>query len=129
MSVGEGGMVFTDSPMIAKAVRSFRDWGRECFPAGTLVNVEGEQVPIEKVKVGDFVLSHLGDYCSVYETLNREYSGKLYTIKPRNGKEITCTENHPFWAKRDGKYGWIAAKELAKNDILLESLPAVVTPP
>jgi dTDP-4-amino-4,6-dideoxygalactose transaminase len=127
MSVGEGGMVFTDSPMIAKAVRSFRDWGRECFPAGTLVNVEGEQVPIEKVKVGDFVLSHLGDYCSVYETLNREYSGKLYTIKPRNGKEITCTENHPFWAKRDGKYGWIAAKELAKNDILLESLPAVVT--
>lgn len=31
MSVGEGGMVFTDSPMIAKAVRSFRDWGRSCF--------------------------------------------------------------------------------------------------
>lgn len=31
MAVGEGGMVFTDSPMIAKAVRSFRDWGRECF--------------------------------------------------------------------------------------------------
>lgn len=31
MSVGEGGMVFTDSPMIAKVVRSFRDWGRDCF--------------------------------------------------------------------------------------------------
>lgn len=31
MSVGEGGMVFTDSPMIAKAVKSFRDWGRECW--------------------------------------------------------------------------------------------------
>lgn len=31
MAVGEGGMVFTDSPMIAKVVRSFRDWGRDCF--------------------------------------------------------------------------------------------------
>lgn len=31
MAVGEGGMVFTDSPMIAKAVRSFRDWGRDCW--------------------------------------------------------------------------------------------------
>ncbi len=31
MAVGEGGMVFTNSPMIAKAVRSFRDWGRDCW--------------------------------------------------------------------------------------------------
>lgn len=31
MTTGEGGMVFTDSPMIAKAVRSFRDWGRSCW--------------------------------------------------------------------------------------------------
>lgn len=31
MSVGEGGMVFTDSPLVAKAVRSFRDWGRACW--------------------------------------------------------------------------------------------------
>jgi CDP-6-deoxy-D-xylo-4-hexulose-3-dehydrase len=31
MAVGEGGMVFTDSPMVAKAVRSFRDWGRDCW--------------------------------------------------------------------------------------------------
>ena len=31
MAVGEGGMVFTDSPMIAKTVRSFRDWGRSCW--------------------------------------------------------------------------------------------------
>lgn len=124
MAVGEGGMVFTDSPMIAKAVRSFRDWGRECFPAGTLVNVMGEQVPIEKVKVGDFVLSHLGEYCSVRETLTRGYSGNLYTIKPWNGKEISCTENHPFWVKRNGEYGWVLAKDLNDKDILLESLPA-----
>uniref|UniRef100_A0A6H1ZB86 Putative DegT/DnrJ/EryC1/StrS aminotransferase family protein n=1 Tax=viral metagenome TaxID=1070528 RepID=A0A6H1ZB86_9ZZZZ len=27
---GEGGMVITDSPMLNKIVRSFRDWGRDC---------------------------------------------------------------------------------------------------
>lgn len=31
ISTGEGGMVFTDSPMLAKIVRSFRDWGRDCW--------------------------------------------------------------------------------------------------
>lgn len=127
MAVGEGGMVFTDSGMVAKAVRSFRDWGRECFPAGTLVNVSGEQVPIEKVKVGDFVLSHLGNQCAVYETLSRKYTGNFYTIKPRNGKEISCTENHPFWVKRNGDYHWVLAKDLSKDDILLEALPSPLT--
>lgn len=31
ISTGEGGMVFTDSPLLAKIVRSFRDWGRDCW--------------------------------------------------------------------------------------------------
>lgn len=31
ISVGEGGMIFTDSPMLDKIVRSFRDWGRSCW--------------------------------------------------------------------------------------------------
>lgn len=31
ISVGEGGMVFTDSPIIDKIIRSFRDWGRDCW--------------------------------------------------------------------------------------------------
>lgn len=31
MTVGEGGMVFTNDPLLAKIVRSFRDWGRDCW--------------------------------------------------------------------------------------------------
>lgn len=31
ISTGEGGMVFTDSPLLAKIVRSYRDWGRDCW--------------------------------------------------------------------------------------------------
>ena len=33
MTTGEGGMVFTDSPMLNQIVRSLRDWGRSCFCA------------------------------------------------------------------------------------------------
>lgn len=31
ITTGEGGAVFTDDPLLARAVESFRDWGRDCF--------------------------------------------------------------------------------------------------
>lgn len=30
MTMGEGGAVYTDSPLLNKIIRSFRDWGRDC---------------------------------------------------------------------------------------------------
>jgi len=36
ITMGEGGAVYTDNPLLNKIVRSFRDWGRECScPPGT----------------------------------------------------------------------------------------------
>ena len=35
MTMGEGGAVYTDNPLLDKCVRSFRDWGRDCVcPSG-----------------------------------------------------------------------------------------------
>ena len=35
MTMGEGGAVYTDDPMLHKLIRSFRDWGRDCIcPSG-----------------------------------------------------------------------------------------------
>ena len=35
MTMGEGGAVYTDNPLLNKIVRSFRDWGRDCAcPSG-----------------------------------------------------------------------------------------------
>lgn len=35
MTMGEGGAVYTDNPLLHKIVRSFRDWGRDCScPSG-----------------------------------------------------------------------------------------------
>lgn len=33
ITMGEGGAVFTDSPMLKRIVESFRDWGRDCYCA------------------------------------------------------------------------------------------------
>lgn len=36
MTMGEGGAVYTNDPLLHKAIRSFRDWGRDCIcPSGT----------------------------------------------------------------------------------------------
>ena len=36
MTMGEGGAVYTDNPLLHKCIRSFRDWGRDCIcPSGT----------------------------------------------------------------------------------------------
>lgn len=35
MTMGEGGAVYTDNPLLHKIMRSFRDWGRDCIcPSG-----------------------------------------------------------------------------------------------
>ncbi|SDI27441.1 CDP-6-deoxy-D-xylo-4-hexulose-3-dehydrase [Pseudomonas flavescens] len=33
ITMGEGGAVFTDSPLLRRIVESFRDWGRDCYCA------------------------------------------------------------------------------------------------
>lgn len=36
MTMGEGGAVYTDNPLLHKIIRSFRDWGRDCeCPSGS----------------------------------------------------------------------------------------------
>lgn len=43
MTMGEGGAVYTDNPLLNKIVRSFRDWGRECSCASGQDNLCGHR--------------------------------------------------------------------------------------
>lgn len=38
MTMGEGGAVYTNDPLLDKIVRSFRDWGRDCWCIGGVDN-------------------------------------------------------------------------------------------
>lgn len=43
MTMGEGGAVYTSNPLLHKAIRSMRDWGRECICSGGQDNLCGHR--------------------------------------------------------------------------------------
>jgi|GEM_PF-20728 len=123
MTMGEGGAVLTSDTRLKKILESFRDWGRDCFLAGTPINVAETIKPIEAVEVGDKVLTHTGRYCVVTEQLGRIYNGEIYTIKARMRPPLTTTAKHPFWIESNGVRQWVEAQNLQVGDLLLEAIP------
>lgn len=70
-----------------------------CFLAGALVTMaDGTRRPIEDIRVGDVVRTHLGRGRKVTETHRRPYRGNVHTIRAEAHREIHATEEHPFWA-------------------------------
>ena len=65
MTMGEGGAVYTNNDELDKYVKSFRDWGRECWCVGGVDNTCGKRFTGQfgKLPVGydhKYVYSHLG---------------------------------------------------------------------
>ena len=119
-----------------------------CFAAGTLVHTNKGLVPIEKIKVGDMVLSRhesgKGElaYKRVTQTFiteNQPISAMLIGGPPyglsieedtdeyENKEFIFTTANHPFWTfERQGRYEidssngkWVSALDLVRGSPLL----------
>ncbi len=64
MTMGEGGAVYTDNPLLQKIIRSMRDWGRECVCPPGKDNLCGHRFD------GDFgLLPHGYDHKYVYSHL------------------------------------------------------------
>lgn len=86
-----------------------------CFPAGTLINAEHRQMPIEQIKTGDKVwafdeASGSIELKEVLQTVNREcdHTIELYT----NHETIETTAEHPFYTST----GWKDAADLEAGD-------------
>lgn len=87
----------------------------ECFPAGTLV----DGVPIEQIKVGDFVTA----YNEATHSFERRKVTRLFkNSAPEDMVRVTvghhvvnCTFGHPFFTRR----GWVPAGLLRADDELL----------
>lgn len=65
MTMGEGGAVYTNNPLLHKCVRSFRDWGRDCVCVSGQDNVCGHRFDrkYEELPEGydhKYVYSHFG---------------------------------------------------------------------
>lgn len=65
MTMGEGGCVYTDSPLLHKLINSFRDWGRDCVCPSGVDNFcnhryDGQYGELPKGYDHKYVYSHFG---------------------------------------------------------------------
>ena len=65
MTMGEGGAVYTDNPLLHKIIRSFRDWGRDCICTSGHDNCcghrfDGQYGKLPKGYDHKYVYSHFG---------------------------------------------------------------------
>jgi Fe-S cluster assembly scaffold protein SufB len=94
-----------------------------CLLKGTEITTRNGTMPIEKVAVGDLVLTHKGRLKKVYHTQVRPYTGKLYTIEYDNGKfaRIKTTNEHPFLViknETENQKDWVRTENLTVGTCL-----------
>jgi hypothetical protein len=90
-----------------------------CFVAGTLVLTTAGLVAIEKIKIGDRVISTDPDTLEtsekpILETYSRQVNKLVHLVI--NGEEIVTSDNHPFYVQ---KRGFIEANRLLVGDKLI----------
>src|SRR3990167_2546482 len=102
----------------------------ECFKSGTLIATRRGQIPIEKIRIGDSVLTHRNRWRPVTATLSKPYSGEMIFIKAfGNQQPVESTPEHPFlvYHKETQTRTWKAAKDICVGDYLL--LPKATSGP
>jgi hypothetical protein len=90
-----------------------------CFVAGTLITMaSGEQTAIEKIKIGDYILSWNEKTKEIEKKIVKQtfekQTEKLLEIKLANGKTIRATPEHRFSVNDK----WVQLQELKINDEL-----------
>ena len=129
ITMGEGGAVLTNNPLLKKIIASFRDWGRACFVAGTPIILKNKIKNIEDVIIGDLVLTHDGKFLPVTNIFRKTYGGKIYRFKAPLNPPFETTSDHRFFMLRDEKARWIKAENIKKDDLFLEAIPKYTSKP
>ncbi|MDG6909294.1 MAG: P-loop NTPase [Nitrososphaerota archaeon] len=120
-------------PLVAGAVRQLLtqvDWGEldyliadlppGCLPAGTSVTMaDNSPRPIEKVEVGEFVLSYDGKRLTPRRVLGVIPQGNQEVFRLRTAnREIVASANHPF-LKYSFTNAWVRLDDLKVGDRII----------
>ena len=108
--------------------------GFPCFVEGTHVLTDNGYKKIEDVVLTDRLLTHSGEFRDIVNLQRKMYSSNLYEINVKyHGETITCTEEHPFYARKRlkrwnnklrkyeysfDKPEWISADKLTRDHYL-----------
>ena len=76
----------------------------DCLLPGTLIKTNLGYKKIEDIKLGDMVLTHLGNFKPVTNICIKDFSGDMYRMKFAGQLELNLTYNHPmYFAELDTK--------------------------
>lgn len=108
-----------------------------CVVPNTLILANSRPVQIKDIKGGEKVMGHDGCYHVAKKIYQRNYSGKIYSIRVHNLGELTVTPEHHILAlkmshiahkfvafkKKKPLKDWFCASELEKGDVVLYPIP------
>lgn len=80
---------------------------------GTLIKTIHGEIPIEKLDIGDIVLTHNDNYKRVYNFMSKFEDKEYFEIELENGKKISITGEHPVLTKNRS---WVRADQLNMSD-------------
>jgi len=73
-----------------------------CFPPGhKVLMADGTEKSIERVRVGDSVITHAGNIRAVTKVLVRDVDESLIVIHAASLPDVSCTSGHPFYSIRE----------------------------
>lgn len=81
---------------------------------GTRITTQEGDIPIERINVGDLVLTHKARFRPVYDVMDKSDSSQIRIIKTDTGRAINITGEHPMLTQK----GWKRADELEVGDTL-----------
>jgi len=117
MTMGEGGAVYTNNPLLHKLVNSFRDWGRDCWCMGGVDNTCGCRFTKQfgELPLGydhKYVYSHFG-----YNLKVTDMQAAIGCAQLDKLDSIVERRRHNFKILRDGLDGtaWLILPEPQKH--------------
>lgn len=70
-----------------------------CFPETTIITNNGIK-NIEDIEVGDYVLTHVGNFKKVLNVFERDVNEKIIKIKNNYNEDLFLTKEHPVFTKK-----------------------------
>lgn len=109
-----GAQAFTYSAAAPAQLRGPQHDAAWCVAQGELVETARGQVPIEHVRVDDYVWTREGLRRVTASTLTNA-NAEIMEIHASSGHVLRCTPNHRVWANGD----WKLAQDVAPSDTLI----------
>lgn len=111
-----------------KVVLEYKYDGMRCISGLTKLYIKYKGLSsIKNIKIGDYVLTHTGNYKKVIAKNKRKIEKKerVFRLQTFLGDEFKITEGHEIFANVNGKIEWIPIENVPKKADLIFPIPKI----